>query len=40
MGEEIISEIDKLEAFGGTDILKAFQGAYNLMSNKKECKFY
>ena len=30
---DYISEIDKLKAGGGTDILKAFQGAYNLMSN-------
>ena len=34
---DYISEINKLEADGGTDILKAFQGAYNLISDKN-CK--
>ena len=30
---DYVPEIEKLNAEGGTDVLKAFQGAYNLMSN-------
>ena len=29
-----VEEIEKLDAIGGTNILKAFQGAYNLMTNE------
>jgi len=32
---DYISEIEKLEADGGTNILNAFKGAYNFMSNEK-----
>ena len=31
---DYVSEIEKLRAHGGTDILKAFKGAYNLMSTQ------
>ena len=32
--KDYVSEIEKLKAQGGTDILKAFKGAYNLMIGK------
>jgi len=35
---DYISEIEKLNASGGTDILKAFNGAYNLMNGENKNK--
>ena len=35
---DYISEIEKLKASGGTDILKAFKGAYNLMIGENKTK--